>query len=404
MAKTSGSGSTASDMTTSSAAYSRRHSRKVALYMAAVFLYWMGLYLYVPTLSVYVRTKTDNLAMVGTVLSMYGLWQAIVRLPVGIAADWLGWRKPFLVGGFILVGLGAWLMGAGNDVTDLLIGRGVTGLAAATWVPLIAVFSALFLPEDAVRATAMLTLAGSLGRATAMIANGPLNHWGGYPLAFFVAAGVAAVATLVILLVPERRRPPKRPSLKRIGTLIVRRDVLLPALISAVAQYVTWTATFTFTPVLAEQLGASDFLLSGLALMNITVITLGNLLTTSVVKRVGPRRMIILSFVLLNGGMGILAFASTLPMVFVAQALMGLATSIGYPTLMGMSIEYVDDAERATAMGLHQSVYAIGMFAGPWLSGILADAVGIQPMFGVDCRGGLVKDILGESRLAQKAR
>jgi MFS family permease len=114
--------------------------------------------------------------------------------------------------------------------------------------------------------------------------------------------------------------------------------------------------------------------------------------------------MIILSFVLLNGGMGILAFASTLPMVFVAQALMGLATSIGYPTLMGMSIEYVDDAERATAMGLHQSVYAIGMFAGPWLSGILADAVGLQSMFGVVGIAGLVIGILGASQLAHKAR
>jgi MFS family permease len=34
-------------------------------------------------------------------------------------------------------------------------------------------------------------------------------------------------------------------------------------------------------------------------------------------------------------------------------------------------------------MGLHQSVYSIGMFAGPWLSGILADAIGLRPMFAV---------------------
>jgi DHA1 family multidrug resistance protein-like MFS transporter len=43
----------------------------------------------------------------------------------------------------------------------------------------------------------------------------------------------------------------------------------------------------------------------------------------------------------------------------------------------------VADAERTTAMGLHQAVYAIGMFGGPWLSGLLADAMGIRPMFGV---------------------
>ena len=60
-----------------------------------------------------------------------------------------------------------------------------------------------------------------------------------------------------------------------------------------------------------------------------------------------------------------------------------MGQGIGYPVLMGLSIQYVVDAERTTAMGLHQAVYAIGMFGGPWLSGLLADAMGIQPMFGV---------------------
>ncbi len=48
-----------------------------------------------------------------------------------------------------------------------------------------------------------------------------------------------------------------------------------------------------------------------------------------------------------------------------------------------MSIQQVVGAERTTAMRLHQVVYAIGMFGGPWLSGILADAVGMRPMFGM---------------------
>jgi DHA1 family multidrug resistance protein-like MFS transporter len=50
---------------------------------------------------------------------------------------------------------------------------------------------------------------------------------------------------------------------------------------------------------------------------------------------------------------------------------------------MGMSIERVDGAERTTAMGLHQAVYAIGMFGGPALSAALARALGTRPMFGV---------------------
>jgi DHA1 family multidrug resistance protein-like MFS transporter len=67
----------------------------------------------------------------------------------------------------------------------------------------------------------------------------------------------------------------------------------------------------------------------------------------------------------------------------VAQFCVGLAQGAGYPVLMGMSIEHVADTERTTAMGLHQAVYAVGMFGGPWFSGLLADAMGIRPMFGL---------------------
>ncbi len=59
----------------------------IALYGTVTFLYWVSLYLYMPTLPTYVQSKSDNLAMVGIVLSMYGLWQALLRLPLGIVAD-----------------------------------------------------------------------------------------------------------------------------------------------------------------------------------------------------------------------------------------------------------------------------------------------------------------------------
>jgi MFS family permease len=46
-----------------------------------------------------------------------------------------------------------------------------------------------------------------------------------------------------------------------------------------------------------------------------------------------------------------------------------------------MRNEYSGD--DSTAMGIHQSVYAIGMFSGPWIGGIVADALGIRAMFAI---------------------
>lgn len=356
----------------------------LVLVTAAVTFYWGSLYLYVPTLPVYAEEITGDLAMVGVILSMYGLWQAVVRLPLGIAADWLGRRKPFLIIGFGLAALGAWIMGASGAAGGLVTGRAITGLAAATWVPLVVLFSSLFPPKEAVRAAALLSIINSLSRVIATGLTGSINNLsGGYGAAFFLAAGLAGLAILVTLPVREAPREPKRPSLRGIGQLITRRDVLLPALLSAVGQYITWTTTFGFLPILARDLNASGELQSLLVSLNLGIAMLGNLLVSSIARRFGNLRLVYAGYAILIAGLAVAALANNLALIFLAQALLGFGAGISYPLFMGMSIEKVSEQERATAMGLHQAVYAIGMFAGPWLSGILADLTGVQPMFAI---------------------
>lgn len=369
------------------------------LLAAVAFLYWISLYIYVPTLPTYVQSKTHNLAMVGIVLSMYGLWQAIVRLPIGIASDWIGRRKPFVFAGLLLAGLGAWLIGTADETSGLLVGRAVTGLAAGAWVPLVVAFSSLFPARDAVRATAILTVVNSVGRISATSVTGSLNQWAGYSMAFFLASGAAILGVFFLLLTREKRRPPVRPSLKGVGRLITRRDVLLPALLAAVSQYANWTTTFGFIPILSKDLGGSDMALSALLTMHIGVVLLGNLFASVTANRIGSRRLVYLGIGLLSFGMLLAALAQTLPILFAAQFFIGFAQGASYPVLMGLSIKYVADSERTTAMGLHQSVYALGMFAGPWLSGILAGNIGIQSTFVITALFCLALGVFGASKL-----
>ena len=365
----------------------RRRRALIGLYVLVTFLYWMSLYLYLPTLSTYAESKSQSLALVGTILAQYGLWQAIVRLPLGIAADWLGRRKPFIVAGLLLSGLGAYLMGTAGGAGGLLVGRAVTGLAAATWVPLTVIFSSFFPAGETVRATSILTVVGSLGRVLATGVTGSLNEWGGYPLAFYLAVGAAGLGLLLLLPAPEAARPPRRPSAAGIGRLVTRRDVLLPALLSAVSEYAAWAVPFGFLPILARQVGANDVAQSGLVSLHIALLTLGGLAAAALSSRFGARKIVYGGFISLSAGIAGAAVAPTLSLVFVAQLFIGLGMGVGYPALMGLSIRHVDEAQRATAMGLHQAVYAIGMFAGPWLSGILADTLGLRPMLGLTAAG-----------------
>lgn len=358
-------------------------SANMLLYMAAVILFWVGLYVYAPTLPVYIEEKTGSLSVVGVILSMYGLWQVIFRLPVGIASDWIGKRKPFIIAGLLLTGLGAWVLGTSNTTSGMLVGRSITGIAAATWVPLLVIFSQFFPADEAVKATTLLTLISSISRMVSTGVTGFFNDLGGYILPFYIAAGVSLLAAVLVLPASEKPAGRQKRSLKDITRLISRTDVLGPGLLNMFLQYCSYATTFGFLPILAKNLGAGDVLLSALMSLYLGFLTFGNLAATILLKRIGINRLVILAFVLTSGAILAAALAKSFVPVITAQLIAGFAMGTGTPILMGMSIQKVDPTERATAMGLHQGVYAIGMFAGPWLSGIMADAMGIQPMFAV---------------------
>ncbi|MCJ7623423.1 MAG: MFS transporter, partial [Anaerolineaceae bacterium] len=161
----------------------------------------------------------------------------------------------------------------------------------------------------------------------------------------------------------------------------------------------SWTSTFGFIPILANQLGANDVTQSMLMSMNIAVVLFGNLAATTLIRKMRSRQLILTGIIFLCSGIFIAALAHSLLAIFVAQICSGMAIGISSPILMGKSIEKVKNEERTTAMGLHQAVYAIGMFSGPWMSGLIADAIGIQPMFAMTGLMCLIFGVIGVRKL-----
>jgi DHA1 family multidrug resistance protein-like MFS transporter len=365
------------------AANRTRRAVLIAVLMVVVFLYWISMYLYVPTLPLYIQSKTPDLALVGTALSMYGLWQIISRLPLGICVDWVGRRKPFIFSWLLLAALGDWMLGGAANIGAATLGRAVVGIAAGGWVLLVVMFSGLFEPGEILHATAVVSMVGTASRIVATSANGWLNSLGGYPLAFRLAALAALIAAVIVLFLPDAPRPPKKPSLSRLRALATRRDVMLPSLLHGLLHVGDFAATFTFIPILARQKGASDVAISLLLSLDLALALAGNIASPALARRIGRRWVARLAILLMVIGIGAAALAPGLTVVFAAQLSVGFGFGLGYPLFMGMSIDRVDESERTTAMGLHQSVFSIGMFAGPWLGGILASALNIPRMFGI---------------------
>lgn len=394
-----------SDLPVDSSSQQQNHHRNIRIVLLglAAFLYWFCLYVYVPTLPVYVQSKVISLAMVGTVLSMYGFWQFISRLPTGISADRLGRRKPFIIAGLIIVGGGALVMGNASGTNGLIIGRALTGIGAATWVPLLVLYTMLFPPEQIVRATAILTFIQTLGRIVSSLSTGFLNQMGGYNLAFQISALSAGIAVILLLVYPERKRVSTPPSITSLARIFLKPEVLTPTFLSIILHYADFSSTVSFIPLLARGFGASDIYLSGLSSANLLFALLGNVIISSLGSRISTKKALIIGFVVLITGLSGAALAPSLMFLSGAQLLIGLAYGLTYPVLISESIRHVAENERNTAMGLHQSGYALGMFAGPWLGGILATALGIQPMLGATAAILVILIVLGITRLKKPA-
>jgi len=223
--------------------------------------------------------------------------------------------------------------------------------------------------------------------------NGPMNDLGGYSLAFYASIGVAALAFVIALAVREPRRPALSPSLSLLVELALRKDVLLPSLLSALGQYVTWGLALSFIPVITSKtFGGSNSTLSLLATLTAVTLAIGSFGASTLANRFGAYRLAYASFVLYFAGSLTAAMGHSIPAMIAAIVILGLGTSLNYSTLMGLSIRKVVENERSIAMGLHQTIYAIGMFAGPALSGVLAQHYGIQRMFGIT---GVLTIVLG---------
>jgi predicted MFS family arabinose efflux permease len=358
----------------------------IPIFFAAAVLYFVSLYLYVPILPAFVAERTSNLTAVGVVLSMYGLWTAILRMPFGIVADVTGRNRPFLVGGTMMAGVGALVMAFGRSPGTLALGRALTGVAAATWVPMMVVFASLFPARRTIFATSLLSLASSIGQMMGTSLTGLMETLGGFGLAFYAAGGIAAAASLIFLFVripPRDEGPRDRVTAGSILALFKRRDVLFPSITNAIGQLGVWALTFGFMPLLARRMGASAVATGLIMTLNIAANTAANLFATFIANRRAGRALLYASFAAFAGGATLAALCHSVALLFASTVVMGLANGLFFPILVGLSIQRVGLSHRSSAMGIHQAIYAIGMFTGPWIGGMVADAFGIQAMFAI---------------------
>lgn len=176
-----------------------------SLSLASIYgLRMLGMFLILPIFAIYAETLPGGKShlMIGLALGAYGLTQALLQLPFGIASDRFG-RKRVIYFGLILFVIGSFVAAAAHDITWVIIGRAIQGAGAIS-----AAVTALVadLTREEHRTKAMAMIGGTIGLtfAFSLVAGPALNQWIGIPGIFALTGILALLALLVIrFIVPD---------------------------------------------------------------------------------------------------------------------------------------------------------------------------------------------------------
>src|SRR5207247_5145687 len=178
--------------------------------------------------------------------------QCLLRVPIGIAADRWRCRRAFVLGGLGASAAGALMLAVGTATWMFLVGRALTGVAAACWVALLVLAVGAYPPRALVRAMTTITVVGTVAEATAVFAGGVLADAVGWTAPFYIAALLAGVAVIPAIRLPDRQAPGAEPaSWGRMARAAMRPRVLVVSGVTGLVTLTVYVTTYGFVPVFA---------------------------------------------------------------------------------------------------------------------------------------------------------
>ena len=354
----------------------------IIIFAISTGLFWFSLYAYVPELSTYAESLGASYKLIGIITGSYGLTQLLLRIPLGIVSDILGRRKPFILVGLFISIISSFITFMNPSASSLLITRLLAGVSAATWVVFTVLFSGYFHEKEATKSVGYINSYNAMGQLVSMILGGIIS-WRFGPRYLFLLALIGAIIGFFIALFITEINYNKRPFNLSDYIQVAKNPLLLRVSILAVlSQLITFATAFGFVPVLAKQMGAANVQLSLLTILAIIPAIFISRLAGDLFPRIlGIKKTLIIGYLISAFLCILMPFIPTLSGLYVAQFFGGIGRSMVFPLLMGLGIQNVAGHNRASAMGLFQAIYGIGMVLGPILLGFIGDTYGLVSGF-----------------------
>lgn len=362
--------------------------RRASLSLAFIFaLRMLGLFLVLPVFALEARKYPggDDPAAVGLAMGIYGLTQAFLQMPYGMASDRLG-RKRVIVFGLLVFALGSVVAAAATSLNGLMIGRALQGMGAVS-----AAVTALLADQtrDEVRTKAMALVGGSIALmfALSLVLAPLLVSAVGLSGIFAVTATLALAGVAVVLWVA----PPEPTKHKDAGRGKWSEVLLDPALLrlnlGVFVLHAVQVAMWMAVPALLVLAGLPKehhwwvylpAVLASFVVMGGTLFPMERrgYLRAVFLSAVGLIALVQLGFWWVGTGAPSLAALSVLLFLFFC------GFNVLEASQPSMASRLAPAHVRGTALGVYNTLQSLGFFTGGMVGGLLLKNLGVQALFG----------------------
>jgi len=364
-----------------------RAELRAGVSLAGVFgLRMLGLFVILPVFAVHAPQLAggDNLLLVGIALGAYGLSQAILHIPFGMASDRWG-RKPVIYAGLVIFAAGSFLAAGADDIWTVIAGRTLQGAGAISSA---VVALAADLTREQHRTKTMAMIGASIGSvfALSLVAAPALYRWIGMGGLFSLTGllSIGAIWTVKRMVPDAALSVHAAPSG---GAAMLREALLQPDLLRLnLGIFVLHLVQMAMFVVVPRMLVDAGLALDDHWMLYLPVVLLSFALMLPPVlyadRRNRAKPVLLGAVALMLAVQVALAAAGGAPAALAALLVAFFAAFNVLEALLPALVSRLAPARsRGTAIGVYNTTQTLGLFCGGLLGGALAKNFGSGALF-----------------------
>ena len=344
--------------------------------------WWLNLYLYVPILPIYSKESGASLQFIGLIIASYAIGQMLFRIPVGYLADKLKSRKLFAVIAALTSCLGSSSLYFANSPMEIFVARSITGIAAAGWVAISVYYSSFFEKKFRSKSSTYILASNTTSVFAGLFLGGYISDIYGMKVCFLLSLLSGVIALIFFALSKEKKLSIEVKFSSKVFRNLLKNKLLISfCIIGIFTQFITFSTNFSFFPIYLNSLGYSDSIVGNIVSIGSLAGLIGTLVSPYLLNKFNFWNVAMMLSVPLAFTIFLTPYIESLFLLILVRLFSGFTWGTIFSSLMGLIVKEFDDNYQASAMGLFQAIYAIGMFSGPIVSGIIADWKGIYYVF-----------------------